>query len=147
MNGEIPELIQTTSVKTTSFLLHSLDCSTLILLGVVIVTFFILTRNRRTIKKSVRKIKRKIADEGFQSLLPAPFNNATSSKPAVEELTGGQLTPGLELCHPDCCENTQWPVPSEANSSTEGSTILQEYNKTALYCRGCNGVGCVCSKK
>lgn len=143
MNGEIPELFKRTSVGLgSSPLLQAFDCSSLVMLALVAVTFFVLTRNKNKIKRSVKKIKKKIETEGFQTLLPAPF------KPAVKEVVAGEeVAPGLDLCHPECCHDTQWPVPLEARSSTEGSTILQQYNKTSLHCRGCNGVGCLCSKK
>ena len=53
---------------------------------------------------------------------------------------------GLDVCHPDCCCDTQWPIPADVSGSSPGADLL-EFEKTPLKCRGCNGVGCVCAKK
>lgn len=48
------------------------------------------------------------------------------------------------VCSSDCCCTNQWPTPYDEEGM--GASI-EEYEKTNLQCRGCNGVGCLCKKK
>jgi hypothetical protein len=134
-----------------------LDCTTIfMILAVFAVVFFILSPKRRSlVKRTIHKARRKLSEavaqsnnehhqEGFGEVSPAPFS-PESSQPILVEPSNG-----LDLCHPKCCCDTQWPVPNDVSgpgASVDEQTLLRDYDKTPLHCRGCNGRGCLCSKK
>ena len=161
---EIPRLF--TRSQTCKGLSWSVDCSTIIMIAAIVAfVVCISSSKRRTMVKRVatraasklrqrlgrnRKVAVQDEKEPFGEVAPAPFESTMSQAVPPHDGSGFSSGNGLDLCHPNCCCDTQWPVPAELTgpgASIEEQTLLADFDKTTLRCRGCNGVGCLCAKK
>lgn len=75
------------------------------------------------------------------------MTSVTGTAPVPDADKVPEVAPlGLDKCHPDCCMEVQWPVPSDI-SGDHATIDLTDIDKTSIHCRGCDGIGCICSKK
>lgn len=160
MSREIPRLM-----KRVAYPEDSGDCSTILMIVAIVgIVLFLMSKTGRKLKHGLRKglnrlrrLKSKVKAEIAESveepftLQPAPVVSLTEQTPLQP---ASPVKAGLDVCHPSCCCDTQWPVPSDAapsatgdNASVESNTLMLSYDKTPLSCRGCNGRGCLCAKK
>lgn len=126
---EIPELLPPEPASTTECFPFNLmkTCGCVCVFIIVLVVYLVYRYN----------LWSKTA-EGFWTAMSA------SIKETAEPIIGQDY----DKCHPDCCCNTQWPVPADvAGTPTTAGADLAEYDKTPLQCRGCDGAGCICAKK
>lgn len=51
------------------------------------------------------------------------------------------------ICSPQCCKHTQWPVPHDAKNKDISDKELENYIGTNLTCNLGSGGGCLCVTK
>lgn len=102
----------------------------IILVGIIVVLLW------RLFKKTFTVVK---AKEFFTSNLPS---GAELSE--LDAAYAQPLAPQQE-CRPECCCDTQWPVPADIGISSNAAPT--DFEPSSIQCRSCGGRGCLCFPK